>query len=89
MNPKPSHEVTVETLIALRKEDHAVRLITDQLRVKEMGPADHIRTKHEVNAFVKSGAETEAEILIQRATQRRILGQKLSHDIAQRQRQSL
>jgi hypothetical protein len=44
MNPKESSEVTVETLLALRQEPDALRLITEKLRVKEMGPADHIRT---------------------------------------------
>ena len=53
MNPNPSPEVTVETLLVLRKENDAVQLITERLRVKEMGPADHIRTKHEVKAFVE------------------------------------
>ena len=55
MNPSESPEVTVQSLLALRKENDAVRLITERLRVKEMGPADHIRTKHEVKTFVTSG----------------------------------
>ncbi len=88
MNPKPSQQITVETLLALRQENDAVRLITERLRVKEMGPADHIRTKHEVKAFVQGGAEADAETLLQRSTQRRTLGQNLSLDIAQRRRQS-
>ncbi len=37
MNPEKSPEITVQTLLALRKEDDAVRLITERLRVKEMG----------------------------------------------------
>ena len=70
MNSNPSPEVTVETLLALRKENDAVQLITERLRVKEMGPADHIRTKHEVKAFVESGDETTARTLVNRSTQR-------------------
>lgn len=72
MNPEKSPEITVQTLLALRKEDDAVRLITERLRVKEMGPADHIRTKHEVKAFVESIAGNgEAEKIIRDASMRR------------------
>jgi hypothetical protein len=78
-----SPEITVQTLLALRKEDDAVRLITERLRVKDMGPADHIRTKHEIKAFVEVGAEAVAKQLLERAAQRRALGQKLAE--AQRQ----
>ena len=50
--------------------DDAVRLITERLRVKEMGPADHIRTKHEVKAFVESGAPSLAAALVKNASER-------------------
>lgn len=88
MNPEKTPELTVQTLMALRKETDAVRIITERLKVKEMGPADHIRTKHEVKAFVQGGAEAEAATLLQRSTQRRTVGQKLSQTPTQRQRQS-
>jgi hypothetical protein len=88
MNPKETPELTVQALMALRKESDAVRVITERLKVKEMGPADHIRTKHEVKAFVQGGAAAEAETLLLRSAQRRTLGLKLSQDIAHRQRQS-
>lgn len=78
MNPSESPEVTVQTLLALRKENDAVRLITERLRVKEMGPADHIRTKHEVKAFVESGDATRAESLLNRARERLTCGQTLT-----------
>jgi hypothetical protein len=71
MNPEKRSELTVENLLALRKEHDAVRLITERLRVKEMGPADHIRTKHEVKAFVESGDEATARLLVSHASQRR------------------
>lgn len=67
MNPKESLEVTTEILLALRKESNALRLITEKLRVKEMGPADHIRTKHEAKAFVESGSIQAAETLLHQA----------------------
>lgn len=70
MNPKESSEVTVETLFALRQEPEALRLITEKLRVKEMGPADHIRTKHEVKTFVEQGKATLAAELIRHASER-------------------
>ncbi len=70
MNPKDSSEITVQTLLALRQESDALRVITEKLRVKEMGPADHIRTKHEVKAFVESGDVEAAEALIKQASER-------------------
>lgn len=86
MNPKETPELTVQALMTLRQEGDALRVITERLRVKEMGPADHIRTKHEVKAFVESGNESAAATLLQRAAERRDLGQKLGH--AQRQTRS-
>jgi len=70
MNPKDSSEISVQTLLALRQESDALRIITEKLRVKEMGPADHIRTKHEVKAFVESGGAEAAEALIKQASER-------------------
>ena len=78
MNPEKTPELTVQTLMALRKETDAVRVITDRLKVKEMGPADHIRTKHEVKAFVESGSEQVAGSLLQRAAARREVGLKIA-----------
>lgn len=78
MNPSESPEVTVQALLALRKENDAVRLITERLRVKEMGPADHIRTKHEVKAFVESGDGAAAESLMKSATKRRSENHRLT-----------
>ena len=57
-------------MLALRQESDALRLITEKLRVKEMGPADHIRTKHEVKTFVESGDAKAAEALIKQAGER-------------------
>ena len=78
MNPEKSTELTVQTLLALRKEDDAVRLITERLRVKEMGPADHIRTKHEVKVFVELGDTKLAEGLLKSATERRVVNQRIA-----------
>lgn len=84
MNPQKSPEITVQTLLALRQEEDAVRLITERLRVKEMGPADHIRTKHEVKAFVELGSESVAEGLLRRVSERHETGTKLT--VSQKQR---
>jgi len=78
MNPKENSTITVQTLLALRQESDALRLITEKLQVKEMGPADHIRTKHEVKAFVESGDLTAAEALLKNAQTRRELNQSQS-----------
>ncbi len=85
MNPKESSEVTVETLLALRQEPDALRLITEKLRVKEMGPADHIRTKHEVKTFVESGDVKAAEVLIRQAQERTTAGQTIANRLTERQ----
>ena len=76
MNPKESSEISVQTLLALRQESDALRIITEKLRVKEMGPADHIRTKHEVKAFIESTVDLrEAAAIIERARERRTLNE--------------
>ena len=53
MNPVESSDLSPAILVALRNDPDAMRVITERLKVKEMGPADHIRTKHEVKAFVE------------------------------------
>ena len=88
MNPQKSPEITVQTLLALRKEEDAVRLITERLRVKEMGPADHIRTKHEVKAFVESGDTKAAEALIKKGGERVRAIQTETKKIAQQQQRN-
>ncbi len=71
MNPNDSSEISVTTLLALRQEPDALRIITERLKVREMGPADHIRTKHEVKAFIESAGDLkEAEAVISRARAR-------------------
>lgn len=67
----------------LRTESDAVRVITERLKVEKMGPADHIRTKHEVKAFIASGDEAEANAIIARAAERRTVGQRLAQKIEQ------
>ncbi len=78
MNPKDNSDLNATTLLALRLESDAVRVITERLKVKEMGPADHIRTKHEVKTFVESGDTTAAEALLKKAQARRELNQSQS-----------
>ena len=78
MNPKETSEVTVQSLLAFRQEGDSLRLITEKLCVKEMGPADHIRTKHEAKAFVESGGTTAAEALLKNAHARRELNRAQS-----------
>ena len=76
MSAPDSSDLSVSTLLALRQEPDAVRIITERLKVKEMGPADHIRTKHEVKVFVDApGTALAAEELLKRAQSRRTLNQ--------------
>lgn len=85
MNPSSGPDIDVKTLLALRRENDAVRLITERLKVKEMGPADHIRTKHEVKAFLETGGDlAAAEELIKRSRVRRELSQGLAQQQVQR-----
>lgn len=88
MNPKESPEITVQTLLALRQTDDAVRVITEKFRVKEMGPADHIRTKHEVKAFVETGDVKVAEAIIKQAGERIAANQANMNRITEQQQHS-
>ena len=88
MNPKEAPEISAQTLLELRQESDALRVITEKLRVKEMGPADHIRTKHEVKAFVESGDMKAAEALIRRATERTAATQTAANRVSQSQQRS-
>jgi hypothetical protein len=85
MNSKEANNVTAESLLTLRQESDALRLITEKLRVKEMGPADHIRTKHEVKAFIDAGDTETAAKLIAAANARVSNQQTVSESISQRQ----
>ena len=85
MNPKESSEINVQTLLALRQGNDALRVITEKLRVKEMGPADHIRTKHEVKAFVESGDAKAAEALIKQAHERTTAQQTATNKLTEAQ----
>ena len=58
----------------MRELPEPLKQITARLRVLEMGPADHIRTKHEVKAWLEaSGDMKEADAIIVRAQARRQL----------------
>jgi len=89
MNPRDSFDLNVTTLLALRQETDALRIITERLRVREMGPADHIRTKHEVKEFVESGSVKSAETLLKLAETRRQLNQNEKMQMAAQRGQKL
>jgi hypothetical protein len=59
MNPNENSDLTAANLITLRTQPDALKIITERLKVKQMGPADHIRTKHEVKAFIESAGNTQ------------------------------
>jgi len=61
----------VERLVRLRQDPEAVPAIMLQLLAQKMGPADYLRTKREIQAFVASGGAGEALDLLQRAVLRR------------------
>lgn len=87
MNPKET-DFGSSGMDALRGQEDALKKITEQLRVKEMGPADHIRTKHEVKAWLETaGDNREAEAIVIRARARRELWrtQSVTRQMTQRQ----
>jgi len=87
MNPKES-DFGAAGMVVLRGQEEALKKITAELRVKEMGPADHIRTKHEVKAWLEtSGDMREAEAIVIRARARRELWQTQSVTRQMTQRQ--
>lgn len=88
MSAKNSSEFTANDLLALRGQTEALKSITEKLGVKQMGPADHIRTKHEVKAFLEAAGDTkEAEAIVTRARARRELWQtqSIAQNLTQRQ----
>ena len=86
MTPNENSDLTAANLIALRTQPDALKIITERLKVRQMGPADHIRTKHEVKAFIESNGDLKAaESIIERARVRRILHQTQSFTMAERQ----
>ncbi|HEU5081314.1 MAG TPA: hypothetical protein VFT72_19030 [Opitutaceae bacterium] len=89
MNPNDHSYPTPEDLISWRAEEDPVRFISEKLKVKEMGPADHIRTKHEVKEFVESGRRNAAEDLLKRAQARRELAQSATIRQYQQQGRSI
>jgi hypothetical protein len=75
-------------MLTLRGDPEALKTITTQLRVKEMGPADHIRTKHEVRAWLENAGDLkEAAAIVTRARARRELQQtqSIANRITERQ----
>lgn len=88
MNPQERPEFSAADFAALREQPEALKVITDRLLVKEMGPADHIRTKHEVKAWLETeGNLKEAEAIVERARARRTLHltQNVTRTMTQRQ----
>ncbi len=83
MSPNEKPELSAKAMLALRTEPEALKVITDRLQVKAMGPADWIRTKHEVKAWLETAGDMkEAEAIVIRARARRELQQ--THSITQR-----
>jgi uncharacterized protein YktB (UPF0637 family) len=88
MSSNESSELTAANLVALRNLPDGLKIITERLHVKQMGPADHIRTKHEVKAFIESAGDLKtAEVIVGRARARRELHetQQATINIAERQ----
>lgn len=86
MNPNENSDPSAADLVALRAKSDALALITERVKVKQMGPADHIRTKHEVKAFTESAGDVkEAEAILERAHARRSVQQTQRVTMTERQ----
>lgn len=70
MKTNENIEINLPILLALQRDGVELKTITDLLRVQDMGPADHIRTKHEVKAFLETGDVKAAEEILKRAHER-------------------
>lgn len=91
MSAKKSSEFTSADLVAMRGQTEALKAITEKLGVRAMGPADHIRTKHEVKAFLEAAGDAkEAEAIVLRARARRALWQtqSIAQNLKQRQQRT-
>lgn len=91
MSSNKHPEFTAEDMMALRGQPEALKIATDKLQVRDMGPADHIRTKHEVKAFLEAnGTRTEAEAIVTRARLRREMWQtqSVTQNLTQRQQRT-
>lgn len=64
-------KIDVPGMLSLRDHPDAVQIIIDCLCVKDMGPADYVRTKHEVRDFVQNGDLKAAQTIIAKARERR------------------
>ena len=85
MSTNVMSELTAANLLVLRTRTDALSIITERLKVKQMGPADHIRTKHEVKAFLESGDIKAAESLIKVAHERVGATQTVTNRITENQ----
>ena len=81
----PNEDIDLPTLLALQKEQgiEALKTITDRMRVQDMGPADHIETKHEVKAFLISGDAKAAVAILKQAEERLAFWQRESARMSQ------
>jgi hypothetical protein len=90
MTSNENSDLTAANLIALRHQPDALKIITERLHVKQMGPADHIRTKHEVKALIEAGGDVKAaESIIARARARRAVHQAQEVTQSERHRQGM
>ena len=79
MSPNENSDFTAANLVALRSQPDALKIITERLKVQQMGPADWIKTKHEMKAWLEAaGNLKEAEAIVTRAKARRELWQTQS-----------
>ncbi len=91
MSSNKTPEFTADDMMALRGQPEALKTATERLQVRDMGPADHIRTKHEVKAFLEAnGTIKEAEAIVTRARLRREMWQtqSVTQNLTQRQQRT-
>lgn len=93
MNKNDSSPLDATGLVALRKSLYdnvdATQIITERLGVKQMGPADFLRTKREVQSFLRTGTLADAAKITQNVRERLAWKEAQDRTLSQRQGQQM
>lgn len=93
MNKNDSSTLDAAGLVSLRKSLHdnldATQIITEKLGIKQMGPADFMRTKHEVQAFLRTGTLAEATKIVENVRARHAWKEAQGQTLSQREGQRM
>lgn len=93
MNKNDASILDAAGLVDLRKSLYdnlyATQIIAERLGVKQMGPADFIRTKREVQTFLRTGTLADAAKIVENVRARLAWKEAQSQTLSQRQGQQM